>query len=230
MLDGTYAGLKASIADFLNRSDLTSTIPDFIVIAEAQMARRFVGRQREGKPIPRRLILRSDASFTLAAEYVAVPTDFFGPLILELTGADGTLIEMDYLDPVNLDHEKKRAYWVGNPKFYTVINGELKIYPVADQAYTGEMTYVKRLAAASTATNFILTDYPDAYLYGALTASAPYLKDDGRVTVWGTLFQAAIDDICMADPMPSDKSKLRTEVALLQRYTRSGSYNINTDT
>ena len=35
----TYTGLKASIADFLNRDDLTSVIPDFVALAEAQINR-----------------------------------------------------------------------------------------------------------------------------------------------------------------------------------------------
>ena len=34
-----YTGLKASIADFINRDDLTSVIPDFISLAEAQINR-----------------------------------------------------------------------------------------------------------------------------------------------------------------------------------------------
>ena len=35
----TYANLKTAIADFLNRDDLTSSIDDFIDLAEAQMNR-----------------------------------------------------------------------------------------------------------------------------------------------------------------------------------------------
>ena len=34
-----YSELKSSIADFLNRDDLTSVIPTFISLAEAQFAR-----------------------------------------------------------------------------------------------------------------------------------------------------------------------------------------------
>ncbi len=34
-----YTGLKTSIADFLNRDDLTSVIPDFVALAEAQINR-----------------------------------------------------------------------------------------------------------------------------------------------------------------------------------------------
>lgn len=237
-LDGTFIGLKASIADFLNRTDLTTTIPDFIVLAEAQMHRRLIGRQRQGFPVPRRLILRSDASFVTDDEYVAVPTDIAGPINLQLTASDGTILDLDYLEPVNLQAMKSAAFANGDtgsipfpgwPVYYTVIGSELQIFPVADKAYTGELTYIKRLAAASGATNWILTDHPDAYLYGALVQSAPYLKDDPRITVWGTLFTAALDDICNSDPMPSDKSTLRTEIALIQRLSRSGGYNINTD-
>ena len=36
---GNYTELQASIADFLNRSDLTLVIPDFITMAEADMNR-----------------------------------------------------------------------------------------------------------------------------------------------------------------------------------------------
>ena len=37
----TYSDLKASVADFLNRTDLTSTIPDFIALAEADINSHF---------------------------------------------------------------------------------------------------------------------------------------------------------------------------------------------
>ena len=225
-LDGSYDGLKASIADFLNRSDLTATIPDFIVLAEAQMMRRFVARQRQGFPIPRRLVLRSDASIAGGDEFIAVPTDFFGPIDFVLKGTPE--IVLDYLDPTNFKQWKAANSLMGQaPLYYTVVGGEFQLYPVADQAYTAETTYIKRLAAASSATNWILQDYPDAYLYGALVQSAPYLKDDSRATTWGVLFTAALDDICNADPMPSDKSALRTEFPRMQ--WSSASYDIVRD-
>jgi hypothetical protein len=226
-LDGSYNGLKASIADFLNRGDLTSVIPDFIVLAEAQMARRFVSRAKQGMDIPRRLVKRADTAFALGAEYVPVPSDIMGPLELMLTAVPP--IELDYLENANLQHEKNLACRIGAPKYYSVVGGELQIYPAADQDYAAELTYVSRVAALSDTApgNWILEDYPDVYLYGALVQSAPYLKDDSRLQLWGTLFTAAIDDICSSDPMPTDKSKLRTEIALLRRC--AGTYNINTD-
>lgn len=230
-LDGTYSGLKASVADFLNRSDLTATIPDFITLAEGQMHRRFVGRVKQGMPYPRRIFQRADAAFAQSTEFIAVPDDFSGPINLVLDGTPE--IVLDYLEKDNFDDWKASGTNVTDdvPKYYTVVNGEFQFFPVMDQAYTAELTYLLRFPALSNSntTNWILTDYPDAYLYGALVQSAPYLKDDARLTAWGTLFMEAIDDICNADPIPSDKSTLRTEIPQIQRLGFRGRYDINSD-
>ena len=44
----------------------------------------------------------------------------------------------------------------------------------------------------------MLEYFPDAYLYGSLIHSAPYLKDDARLQVWAALYQSAIDAINMS--------------------------------
>ena len=41
----------------------------------------------------------------------------------------------------------------------------------------------------------MLAEYPDIYLYGALVESAPYLKDDARLTVWEGRLQSAITEV-----------------------------------
>jgi hypothetical protein len=226
-LDGSYDGLKASVADFLNRGDLVSAIPDFITLAEAQMTRRLAGRLRQGLPVPRRMIVRADAVIAPGAEYVAVPADFHGPVEFVLDGA----LVLDYLDPTNLAREKQQGQGGGAPRRYALVGGELRLFPAADRSYAGELTYIARVPALSQASpaNWILADYPDAYLYGALVQSAPYLKDDARATTWGALFTAALDDICNADPMPGDKSTLRSETTLLSGRGAAGIYDIATN-
>jgi len=209
-LDGSYDGLKASVADFLNRGDLTSVIPDFIALAEAQMTRRFAGRARQGLPVPRRLVIRADTAIAAGTEYVPAPPDMHGPIDFLL---DGETV-LDYLDSTNLQQEKQRAQVTGSPRWYALVGSALQLYPVADQDHAGELTYVARIPAlsASNGSNWILTDYPDAYLYGALVQSAPYLKDDARATTWATLFTTALDDICNADPAPGEQSRLRAHL------------------
>ncbi len=61
-----YTELQASIADFLNRSDLTSVIPDFITMAEADMNRTL--RIKE-------MSVRTRAP--LNSQYLKLPVDFF---------------------------------------------------------------------------------------------------------------------------------------------------------
>lgn len=41
----TFSGLKAAVADYLNRDDLTSVIPGFIALAEAKFNRKLRARQ-----------------------------------------------------------------------------------------------------------------------------------------------------------------------------------------
>ena len=48
---------------------------------------------------------------------------------------------------------------------------------------------------SNTTTNEILTNFPDAYLYGSLIHAAPYLQEDKRTTTWAALYQASIDGI-----------------------------------
>jgi hypothetical protein len=222
MLDGTYAGVEESIAGFLNRTDLTARIPDFIVLAEAQMQRRFVSRVKDGLSIPRRLVTTSTPALALAAEFSTLPTDYVGAKSFTITGADASVKELQYISPDELASEKAINRWRGAPKYYTILGLQLQIYPVADQAYTSSFVYLARITPIATSPNWILVDHPDAYLYGALTQSAPYLKNDARLSVWGTLFTAAVDDICEADPMPSDKMTLRTDIPLSDRRLRLG--------
>lgn len=212
-LDGSYDGLKSSVADFLNRGDLAAAIPDFIVLAEAQMARRLAGRVRQGLPVPRRLIRRADTAITAGAEYVAAPADFQGPVEFVLNGET----VLDYLDSTNLQAQKAQRRVTGAPRWYALVGGELQLFPAADQDYGGELTYIARVAAlsAQNSTNWILSDFPDAYLYGALVQSAPYLKDEGRMAGWAALFTAALDDICNADPVPGEQSRLCSEIAVM---------------
>jgi hypothetical protein len=51
---------------------------------------------------------------------------------------------------------------------------------------------IPALADDNTST-WLLLDAPDVLLYGALGQSAPYLKDDARLTVWAALYQSAVD-------------------------------------
>jgi hypothetical protein len=48
-------------------------------------------------------------------------------------------------------------------------------------------------------TNWLLTKYPSAYLWGTLSFAAPYIGDDPRLQVWLGAREAAIERIRLAD-------------------------------
>ena len=104
-----------------------------------------------------------------------------------------------------LDRKRKSLNTSGSPSYYALTAGELEIYPVPDGTYNVELYYISRIPSLSdsNASNWLLDQYQDAYLYGALVHSAPYLKDDARATVWAALYQSAIDAI----NTESEKSK-----------------------
>jgi hypothetical protein len=82
----------------------------------------------------------------------------------------------------------------GAPQFYAHTAGQIELFPVPGESYTGELLYYAKVPALSDAntTNWLLTDSPDVYLYGSLLQTAPYLRDDERAAVWAGLYSAAV--------------------------------------
>jgi hypothetical protein len=183
----TYDDLKAEIAAWLRRSDLTDEIPSFIALAEAQMNRRLRVR-----PMTARL------AQSWSAEYVNLPGDFLSERLVKLT-TGGTVV-LRYLTAEEMD-AKVRAPTSGKPRFYALYGSELRLHPAPDQAYAAELVYLQALPALSDSNpnNWLLAAHPDAYLYGALTQSAPYLRADERLQTWTALFGAVLTDIEIAD-------------------------------
>ena len=184
-LDGTYAGLLASVADFLNRSDLTATIPDFIRLAEADMNRKLRTR-----------LMTGNVTASVNSEYEVVPSDFAGSISMQ-SSTGQPLREMS---PGALNQAKYEANSpTGPPTAYAVVNGAFQFLPAPNAALTISMTYYQRIPALSAGANWLFTNHPDVYLYGSLVAAAPYLQDDARTSIWGGLYQNAIDSILDAD-------------------------------
>ena len=85
----------------------------------------------------------------------------------------------------------------GRPRFYANVGNEIEVFPTPDTEYTMQLMYYGKTPAlsASNTYNWLLQDAPDAYLYGALVQSAPYLQDDVRTQVWASLYTNAIQSL-----------------------------------
>lgn len=185
----TYAELKTSVGDWLNRTDLATAISDFVSLAEAQIERQLRTRQ---------MIVRATAS--IGTEYSAVPADFLETKSLKLNTNPVTALQFDTVDA--LDTLSNTTYLSsGKPLRFTIVGGQIRVLPIPDGEYTAELVYYAKLAKLSNTntTNWLLTQAPDVYLYGSLLQAAPYLQDDARISVWSSLYQAGLDQLQIAD-------------------------------
>jgi hypothetical protein len=184
-----YTELKSAIADFLNRDDLESVIPTFISLAEANIARDL-----------RHWRQHSRVRTTVDEAKENLPSNFIEAISLTIDN-DQYLQYVPLSEMVKMRAEDDTA---GKPRYFTYNTNQLDFYPTNDQNYTLRMVYVARIPALQEDEvdnildrNWLLTNFPDVYLYGALLHSAPYLADDARSAVWAQLYGSAIAQLNM---------------------------------
>lgn len=185
-----YTELKSAIADFLNRDDLTSAIPTFITLTEKQLERAL--RTRD-------MIERSSAQ--IDSQFSALPADFLEVKSAKVTSTT-PIRHMEYVSINQMDQmDEEDSGASGIPEYYTIEGAELRVHPTPSTTYDIELAYYESLPqlSDSTTTNWLLTKYPDVYLYGALTHSAPYLQEDGRLGTWGALFKESLESVRLSD-------------------------------
>lgn len=181
----SYAALKTSIGDFLNRDDLTAVIPDFISLAEAQINRDIRHYQMENR-----------ATAQLDSQYLARPTDWVETIRMHITG--GGTRALDLLSGAAMADKRAGADdTAGEPKFYRHAERAFEVFPTPDSTYNVEILYYQKIPALSdtNSSNWLLSEAPDIYLYGSLLHSAPYLAEDARLAVWAQLYAAAKDNV-----------------------------------
>lgn len=184
-----YSELKAAVANWLARSDLTDRIPEFIALAEARMSRALETRTQEK---------RATSTLTTGDAYVLLPSDLRSIRTVKLLTSP--IEVLDYMSPEALDVTYTTT-GNGMPRAYTIIGSEIKFAPAPDDDYVAEIAYLTGVPALTDAapSNALLTRYPDAYLYGSLAAAAVYLMDDPRVPQFEQLWTRALTEITTSE-------------------------------
>ena len=182
----TYAELQTATANWLDRSDLTARIPEFIELAEANFNR--VIRQPD-------MITKND-SFSIAGRYTTLPTDTLEivRIVLDLT----PVVVLEYVTPEEISERRTYLTGTGKPIYFTTIGGsanQLEVLRSPDDTYTASIIYYTRIPALADGTNWLLTNHPDIYLFGALVEAEPYLKNDERMPLWTSRLDKALSDL-----------------------------------
>jgi len=176
----TYAELKSSIGDFLNRDDLTSVIPTFISLAEARIARDLSHWKQEKR-----------VTTDVDGRYENLPTDWVS--IIQVQYTDGGVISS--ASSSEMASYRAQSATPAKPRYWRLSANQMEFYPTPDATYNITMLYKARIPSLSDTDpdNWLLTYAPDIMLYAALMQSAPYLADDARVSIWGSLYQSGVE-------------------------------------
>ena len=180
----TYALLKTTIANYLNRTDLTSYLGDFITLTESRMNREL--RVRE--------MVNTDTTTTTVAgtQSYSLPSGFLeASAVIYQSNPYRTLRFMangDFYRQYNVTQTS------GLPTFFTIVGEKILLGVAPDSAKTLQIDFYKTLTplSESNTTNTILTNYPELYLYGALAESSPFLMQDERLNTWASLYKEAL--------------------------------------
>lgn len=184
-----YADLQASVANWLNRTDLTEVIPDFITIAEAHHSRDLRLRKQ---------ITSATLSTAANTRGVALPSDFLefeNVSILASPERQLTYATVEQLDSVYPNNGQ-----TAQPSLYTIEGDQILFGPTPDGVYSVSTLYYARFPSLATAsTNWLMTNHPTAYLYASLMQACIYIKDKAGAAEYKALYEQIARDLQTQD-------------------------------
>lgn len=187
----TYSGLQTEIADWLDRADLTSKIPTFVRLFEAQAERKLRLRQ---------MLVTGEQGTIPTTGRIVLPDSFLALHNLSILDANGNPVPITYAAKHQVDQRRTDLISTGRPRLYTLSKNYIEVAPLPDATYTYEISYWERLPKLeNVSSNWLLADHPDLYLFGSLMQAEPYLKHDERVAMWSAALDTLLEDLTLAD-------------------------------
>ena len=179
----TYTELKAQIATWAKRTDLTTLIPGFIQQAESRIGRALRVRQME--------MALADTAINSAYE-VALPSGFLSLKAVWPTAYPATVIK-----PQPLSAVMAQGVRAGSPSMVAVTASALRF----DGAGTVSGVYFGAIPALgdSVASNWLLAAHADAYLFASLAELCTYTQNGEESAIWAARSDQVIKEIQQAD-------------------------------
>ena len=175
----SFTTLKADIAAYIHRNDLTTQIPGFIALAENFMFRELNLREIE-----------TSVTGTTAGATIALPADFYSLVRITVTygGREVTLNRA-------IDNYALTA--VGMPASYSMEGNVFRLYPAPATGYTYTLYYRAILAPLSdtVATNWLETNAGDLYLYTSILEAARWTQNTALMKIVLPMISPMLDSV-----------------------------------
>ena len=176
----SFTTLKAGIADYIHRNDLTTQIPGFIALAENFMFRELNLREIE-----------TSVTGTTAGTTIALPSDFHSLVRITVTYG-GLEITLDK----STDHNAYGAN-LGVPASYDMESNAIRLYPAPGTGTAYKIYYRATLAPLSltVATNWLETNAADLYLYASVLEAARWCENDAVIARVQPMLAPMLDSV-----------------------------------
>lgn len=201
---GTYSELKSAVAAWIKRSDLTDRIPDFIRLAEIRLKSVIDLRVLE---------LTTDLSTTPSDATIPLPTDFKSPIALWIADINPQE-QLGQLLPQSMPYNTTP----NRPQYWCIDDHTIRFQCPANNTYPIKFRYSQLFELSDTnTTNYVLTDFPDVYLFGALFEAADYTQDNDNAGKWNAKFMDAVQRCNNQEASNNKNVPLMTEFAKTSR-------------
>lgn len=187
----SYSDLLASVASWMNRTDLTAVIPDFVTIAESRIARDLRLRKQ---------LVSSTMTTSTTTRAVALPSGWLEFTSVNIDGDPSTVCQV--VTTEHLDAKYPEEGFSGRPFVYA-IEGDYALFgPTPDDTYTVNVDYYARFGALATdGTNWLLTNHPNVYLSACLAQGCLFTMNQEGAAQWNAVYRSEIADLQKHDDM-----------------------------
>ena len=207
-----FNNLKDAILTEFSRNDsgFVDALHDFILRGESVLNRRLRTHQ-----------MRATATVTISssASTASLPTGFLSDIGLHYTS------DLSQLTPAT---DADLVYWgstdSGHPRLYRVGATVYEFDRPADQSYATKAVYYKANNITSDSTNWLLTNYPDAYLYASCFEAAAARQAKDRMALYKPLRDEIIEEINRLNSKTQGRVRMRHDASL----ARGNQFNVNT--
>jgi hypothetical protein len=181
----TYSELQTAVASWTNKTNLTARIPEFIALAEVRIWAKLRAKS---------LTKDMSIAYVAADTAKALPSDLISVVSLRdtATGRSGVCEVVSY---DRFQELQSNSVLLINSATQLCVTGRQLLFvvpPTVSGTIVGRYL-AKEPALSTVATNEILTQYPDLYLFGSLCEAYDYLHDDQNVMKYTARFEAAMD-------------------------------------
>lgn len=202
----TFTDLQSRVASYLDRTDLTTNIINWINDARIDIALRHNFKY---------LYVEASAATVAGTKRYALPADYLGHLLVWCANKKLMKLEAREADELTKTDSSQTVYprtltvedestidsttTSGPPDYYIERGMEFELYPTPGSVYTMTVHYYQQpttwTSLSGSSYDYMSTFHYEAVIWGASLRGAMFLDDDDNTAKFGKLYEESIKEM-----------------------------------